>query len=601
LHTCLSIQFIPNMDYSIVKKSFLPQLLIFIVYFFNPSLSSAQENKEDSICRDFFNSAQKYFYKNHDSAFYFSQLIEKRAKEINNKKCLAIALTSYGTIYRNSGEYKKALSAFDSSLTLFKQLKDSIWEARTTLMIGSVYSEKGDYLKSIELLMESSRKYEGLNDDWSVRSRSRVKNHIGVAYYQLGDKENALVYFKESLADSKSLLDTTSFISPLSNIGMIYGDLGNYNEALNYYEMARAIAVKTNNYLNEAQIVGNIGSTYFQLGDYEKSIQNRSKALTMVKELNQPNEITRQYIGIAKSSFQLKEYNKAALYADSSYTLAKRIQAKDQVKEALELKIELQLALNNIDSSIPLFQELILYKDSLLTQEKIKQIAALQVEFETEKKELKIENQEKALLLLSKEKQLQKLYYIGFSAIFILVCLFLFLLYNRQKLKAKNAEMKEKLIQQDLVQSELKNTQLEQDIAVHQQEIAAITLSMIRKNEQLDKLKAQFSKLDQNDTKAIELNRQMRENEIADIDWNNFNAHFSKIHPEFYDNLLETNGTITQSELRTAALIKMNLSNREIASITGVNVRSVDQTKYRLKKKIAQESESSLVEFIRSI
>jgi tetratricopeptide (TPR) repeat protein len=589
------------MDYSIVKKSFLPQLLIFIVCFFNPFLSSAQENKEDSICRECFNSARKYFYKNHDSAFYFSQLIEKRAKEINNKKCLAIALTSYGTIYRNSGEYKKALSAFDSSLTLFKQLKDSIWEARTTLMIGSVYSEKGDYLKSIELLMESSRKFEGLNDEWSVRSRSRVKNHIGVAYYELGDKENALVYFKESLADSESLLDTSSFISPLSNIGMIYDDLGNYNEALHYYEMARTIAVKTNNYLNEAQIVGNIGSTYFQLGDYEKSIQNRSKALKMVKELNQPGEITRQYIGIAKSSYQLKEYNKATLYADSSYKLAKHIQAKDQIKEALELKIELQLAMNNTEASIPLFQELILYKDSLLTQEKVKQIAALQVEFETEKKELKIENQEKELLLLSKEKQLQKLYYIGFSAIFILVCLFLFLLYNRQKLKAKNAEMKEKLIQQDLVQSELKNTQLEQDIAVHQQEIAAITLSMIRKNEHIEKLKEQISKLDQNDSKAIELNRRMREQEIADIDWNNFNAHFSKIHPEFYTNLLETNRSITQSEMRTAALIKMNLSNREIASITGVNVRSVDQTKYRLKKKIAQESESSLVELIRSI
>ena len=53
--------------------------------------------------------------------------------------------------------------------------------------------------------------------------------------------------------------------------------------------------------------------------------------------------------------------------------------------------------------------------------------------------------------------------------------------------------------------------------------------------------------------------------------------------------------------MRTAALIKMNLSNREIASITGVNVRSVDQTKYRLKKKIAQDSEKSLVELIREI
>jgi len=584
-----------------VKKKILPLLLFFIFYFFNLETSFTQENQEDSICKEYFYSARKYFYKDHDSALYFTQLIEKTANEYNNERCLAIALSCYGTIYRNSGKYPQSLNAFDSSLALFKSLNDSIWEARTILMIGSVYSEKGDYLKSIELLMESSRKYEGLTDEWSVRSRSRVKNFIGIAYYQLGDKKNALVYFKESLADSKSLMDTSSFISPLSNIGMLFSDLGNYSEALKHYEMARAIAVKTNNYLNEAQIVGNIGNVYFKLGDYHRSIQNRLQALKMVKELNQTDEITRQYLGIAKSNFELKDFKVASRYADSSYTLAKKIQAKDQIKEALEFRIELQLALNNPEASIPLFQELILVKDSILNQEKIKQIAALEVEFETEKKELKIENQEKELMLLSKEKEVQRLYYIGFSMLLFLGSGLLFLLYNRQKLKATNAEMKKQIVQQNLKQSELKNIQLQQDIDVHQQEITAITLSMIRKNEQIERLKNQISKLDQNDSKAIELKRKMRDQEIADIDWNNFNAHFSKIHPEFYHHLLNENANITQNEMRTAALIKMNLSNREIASITGVNVRSVDQTKYRLKKKIAQDSEKSLVELIRDI
>jgi len=57
--------------------------------------------------------------------------------------------------------------------------------------------------------------------------------------------------------------------------------------------------------------------------------------------------------------------------------------------------------------------------------------------------------------------------------------------------------------------------------------------------------KPQSQNLDQNDTKAIELNRQMRENEIADIDLRTISMlTFQKIHPEFYDNLLETNGKL---------------------------------------------------------
>tara|TARA_R110002049_G_scaffold231003_5_gene403204 strand:+ start:4483 stop:6252 length:1770 start_codon:yes stop_codon:yes gene_type:complete len=582
------------------KSSFARQFSILVFCLLSTLSLFSKEIKDDSICRDCFGSALKYFYTNPDSALYFSQLIEKRANEIDNKKCLAIALSCYGTIYRNSGVYGKSIASFDSSLTLFKELNDSVWEARTILMISSVYSEKGDYLESINLLLEAARKYEGLTDEVSIKSRSRVKNHIGIAYYELGETENALRYFKEALADSEKLMDTSSFVSPLSNIAMIYSERGEYDEALVNYELARKVAVKINNRLNEAQILGNIGYTYQQKGNYDKAIEYRKKALKMVQQLNQKDEISKQFLGLANCYFLLKDYNQAILFSDSSYNLGKQIQAKSKVKEALELKIKIQLALKNDKALTPLFQELILYKDSLLTQEKVKQISALEIAFETEKKELTIANQEKALVILAKEKQLRNLYYVGFGVLFFLFSILIYMLYNRQKLKAKNAEMKEKLVQQELVQSELKNTHLQKDLDKHQQEITAITLSMIRKNDQIEAMKEQISMLDQNDSKAIELNRNIRENEIADIDWNNFNTHFSKIHPNFYDRLLEVNKSVTQSEMRTAALIKMNLSNREIASIIGVNIRSVDQAKYRLKKKIAEDSEENLVDLIRS-
>lgn len=574
---------------------------IFLLLFFLSFTAFSKTTKQDSICKACFLSAHKYFYSYPDSALYYSQIMKNRAIQINDKKCLAIAFSNYGTIYRNSGKYSKSLIAFDSSLTLFKELKDSIWEARTILMIGSVYSEKGDHLKCIELLMESSKKYEGLSDEVSVNNRSIVKNHIGSAYYELGEQEKALSYFEKALEDSKLLKDTSSFVSSLSNIAMIQNELGQHDSALVNYTTALEIAKNDENELNVAQTLGSIGYTYELKGDFESSIRYRMNALTKVKILGQKDEISKQYYCLANSYYELNQLNQASKFADSSYTLSKQIQAKTQVKNALELMIDIQLALNKTAEVIPYYKELILYKDSILTQEKVTKIAKLEVAFETENKELIIDNQKNELDLLKKEKQLSKIYSIGFIILFILILVILFLLYSRQKLKASNAAIKEKLTQKQLQESKFQNNSLLKDLAIHQQEIASITLSMIRKNEQIEILKEQISKLDQNDSEIIELNRKVREHEIADIDWNNFNDHFSKVHPNFYENLLQKNKDITQSEMRTAALLKMNLSTREIASITGVNIRSVDQTKYRLKKKIAKNSEDSLVELIRSI
>lgn len=582
---------------SLIKKL----IITLVVQFYFSMHLFGQQAESDSICTACFNSANQYFYTNTDSALYFTVLMEERATEINDKKCLAVAKSSFGTIYRNSGEYKKSLAAFDSSLALFKELEDTIWVARTIYMIGSVYSSKGDYLKNIDYMLQSLKIYEQMKGGKSANSQARIRNSIGVAYQEYGDFPSALRYFKEAYEQSKALNDTSSLSAPLSNMGMIYQQMDSLSIALTYYKEAQQYISYANNKLNEAQIESSIGSVYSSLGNNQLAINSHERALKLLVNLDEPEEKAVIYNALGNVYLTIGSIKKAALYADSSYYISKRIGAKAKIKNALGLRIDVLEALEKYKEAIPLFRERELYIDSLLDNEKIKQISSLKITYETEKNELLIKKQQKELVISEQEKKLQTATaaIIGGGLIFLLIILFL--LYNRQKLKASNAAIKEKLALQDLQKSEFQKDELKKDLELHQQEIASITLSMIRKNEQIDILKEQISKLDQNDSEAIELNRKVREHEIADIDWSNFNSHFSKVHPNFYENLLQKNKDITQSELRTAALLKMNLSTREIASITGVNIRSVDQTKYRLKKKIAENSEDSLVELIRSI
>ncbi|RXM50621.1 MULTISPECIES: helix-turn-helix transcriptional regulator [unclassified Chryseobacterium] len=66
-----------------------------------------------------------------------------------------------------------------------------------------------------------------------------------------------------------------------------------------------------------------------------------------------------------------------------------------------------------------------------------------------------------------------------------------------------------------------------------------------------------------------------------------FHLKFSKLFPKFNPQLLQINSQLTQSDLEYCALIKLNLSTKEIAQYKNVTVNSVVSKKYRIRKKLS--------------
>lgn len=78
-----------------------------------------------------------------------------------------------------------------------------------------------------------------------------------------------------------------------------------------------------------------------------------------------------------------------------------------------------------------------------------------------------------------------------------------------------------------------------------------------------------------------------------------FDLHFVQIHPDFYQKLLADYPKLTQNELRLCALIKSNLSVKEIAAINGISAESVKTSRKRLRKSLNLTGEDeSLLSFL---
>lgn len=81
-------------------------------------------------------------------------------------------------------------------------------------------------------------------------------------------------------------------------------------------------------------------------------------------------------------------------------------------------------------------------------------------------------------------------------------------------------------------------------------------------------------------------------------DWNSFRIHFEAVHPEFLDKMNKRAEKLTVNDLRNLAYIKIGISGKEAAQMQGVSIRTVQSTRYRLKKKLNLEPEQDLVQYV---
>lgn len=80
-----------------------------------------------------------------------------------------------------------------------------------------------------------------------------------------------------------------------------------------------------------------------------------------------------------------------------------------------------------------------------------------------------------------------------------------------------------------------------------------------------------------------------------------FHRSFRVSYPGFLPTLRERVPGITPAEETLCMLIKMNLSNREIADKMSISIGSLHTTRYRLKQKMPPEGAKGMDEWVRAI
>lgn len=87
----------------------------------------------------------------------------------------------------------------------------------------------------------------------------------------------------------------------------------------------------------------------------------------------------------------------------------------------------------------------------------------------------------------------------------------------------------------------------------------------------------------------------------SDSEWAGFEQYFSRLFPTFLDTLRQRYPQLTRKELRICAMLKLNLSTKEIAQLLSVSYRTIESARYRLRKKFDVPRNTTLTNLLAEI
>ena len=358
-----------------------------------------------------------------DLALYYQQtkpdttyLLGQQAYELscilNYPKGKATALIAMADGLTYLGDYGKSLKLDNQAKDLYIKMNNNRGVAHCLIDIADTYMQQGEWQKALITMQESYTLIKNINTNPNFLTA--ILSNIGECYYNLNQLDSALTYLNQALYLTKT--QNTKGFSILYILGDVVLAKNNIAQASAYYQENIKHLIQNDKLIQ-------LYETYYRLSKMYEKTNQRDSVLHYAKLALVCAQKSLYTIGVLKSSQRL-----ATLYKG-----------------------------NNDSEALHYYEIAILAKDSLYSQDKVKQL--LSIDFEEKQHAQELE----ATKVLIDNKNRQSLLF-GILTIFAGIGFLLFR-NNRQKQKANTLlaqqrdEINEKSYQLEKSLDTLKSTQ----------------------------------------------------------------------------------------------------------------------------------------------
>jgi two-component sensor histidine kinase len=386
-------------------------------------------------------------------------------------------------VYSNTEELGQRIRLVDTAVSFFQQAGDLERAGASLHMLGDLHNINGSPFIALQKLKQALDAYAAVHHE-GVQG---VHSLIGRIYNRLGDYKNAMAYQLLAMKTAEKVGDTSLQMCMINNdLAQTFLSLGDNQKAISYYEKALAIAekykdlnaifrtgsltatawTKLNKPLMAIQVLDKLSRKYKKpddIGAYGTLARTYIRSYCMLKEYKKAEPYCEKLLYYI-STLDMNDYSNILCYAEVIWfyvhsrqfglatkylrkhqALTEKIDDLEQMANSQKLWFMLDTAQRNYRSAV--YHQLTFKRlnDSLFNETKSQQIAELQVQYETEKKEKDILLKDQNIQSLTRNSELQVANFarerFTRNAIMIgagLLFLVLLLLYRQYRLKQKS-------------------------------------------------------------------------------------------------------------------------------------------------------------------
>lgn len=459
------------------------------------------------------------------------------------------------------------------------------------------------YHKAIETLENSGKNYEGRIAD--------LQYHVAMLHYTAKNPIEALAYLKKVIDyQIKAKKEDRNAIQAINTSALCYEMNFEFENSLQKIQEGITLAQKIKDLVWIGIFKINASLVYIKQKKFKEAKQIAEEGIEIIKNQNAKLNMCSGLYYIALVEYNIKNFD--------------GVLEKLQKMEAIFAEVKAELKNDNLffqQSST--LQRGVSSRYALAYQEKNEYDKATKYWKIYYELHLKIDSSNRKKSLFFKEKNLalqksmnqilkaEKKYEESTKTMYFIVaisCVVFGLLgigIYTYRLRAKNLKLenhsqhqKNQVLEEELTLKEqaikLNEQKNKQDIIQKEQELTAIALQLYQKNDLITQINTEIQELKENtpSEQAIvkeglrNLQSTLKNNEHLNMDWETFEQHFQRVHPDFLPNLRRLYPQLTATDFRICIYYRLNLENKTIAKLLNITPQSLSISRNRLRKKM---------------
>lgn len=575
--------------------------------------------------------AEKVMYEYPDSALHILQDVETLASS-DKMQYATWALLTVQAKYKNYME-QPSDSLINVAYDYFMKQNDAQRKAMTLYYKGALCYEDDKVEEAQKFYLQAKDEVEKTEDHQLAHL---IYIELGNLYVFRSFYEYALENFEKALHHAQLANNENYICTSYISLARANSALKQMKTSIEYYQKAIQLAEKIkNNNLRECAM-NEIAGIYASINDSQSAMKYAQQALQLKKGNKDTAALGPNYLVLGEIYRHLNipdsayHYLNKALSSSSIYTIRTAYQALYYLSRENK---EYQKMSGYCD-------KLLIYQDSIQKLKKSKELAKMQKKYDQQK----IIN-EKNKLKIEKDKTIR----IGLIVLIVLLCLSGSIIYiYQQKLHQKERMLQKKeeeinknllriqqneiMINRNISRMEELSQQIEENKTVQEQleeqqktlaEIQQQNVTLKQENEALqkdiDKYSISLTEKSNEQTQLAKLAKENqylrtretflvswaiqntkvlnklkgRKNPIEDVcEWEEIKKSINFLFNNYAIRLSELVPTLSDGELNMCCLIKLHLSNSNIADLMGISPMSIAKKKMRLKERIIQKKGS---------